>query len=67
MKDWKEGVEHGISEAMNAKDKWEAFILKIDEARAIIEDVPTIAALEAVEVKVKGYIETLKQEIKDRL
>lgn len=61
------GVEYGISELMSKKDKWEQFLLKIDEAKAIIKDVPTIAALEAVEAKIKGYIETLKQEIKTRL
>jgi len=67
MKDWKEGVEHGIPEAMNAKDKWEAFILKIDEAKAIIEDAETINRLNEVQSRVSGYIETLKQEIKTRV
>ena len=68
MKDWKEGVEYGISEAMNAKDKWEAFMLKIDEANNVIPfDQKTADLMQALKSHVEGCIETLKADIKPRL
>lgn len=58
MKDWTQGVEHTSADALSAKDKWEQFLLKIQEAKAIkpINDIIDL------EKRVLGYIEYLKQQ-----
>jgi hypothetical protein len=59
MKDWENGVEHTTAEALIAKDKWENFLLKIQEAKAIapIQDIIDL------EKRVMGYIEVLREEV----
>jgi len=62
------GVEHGISEAMTAKDAWEAFLLKIEEANNVLPaDQKTASLMKALKSHVEGCIETLKEEIKNRV
>jgi len=62
------GVEYGISEAMNAKDKWEAFLLKIEEANNVLPaDQKTADLMAELKSHVQGCIETLKEEIKNRV
>ncbi len=58
MADWKEGVEYTCADTLNAKDEWEKFLLKVQEAKAIkpIQDIIDL------ETRVLGYIEFLKNE-----
>ena len=64
MKDWENGVEYTVSDALTAKDKWEDFLLKIQEAKdkmPIDETTPLI--IEQLENHVQWCIETLKGDI----
>ena len=58
MSDWEEGVDYTCADTLNAKDKWEAFLLKIQEAKAInpIQDIIDL------EERVLKYIEYLKEQ-----
>ena len=64
MQDWENGVEYTTSEALTAKDNWENFMLKIQEAKdkmPIDEKAP--ALLGELEKHVQWCIETLKGDI----
>jgi hypothetical protein len=60
MTDWKEGVDYTCADTLNAKDKWEAFLLKIQEAK--ISMPIQIVELVDLENKVIAYIEYLKEQ-----
>ena len=64
MQDINEGVQHTTSEALRAKDEWEIFMLKIQEAKdkmPVDEKAPTL--LGELEKHVQWCIETLKGDI----
>ena len=60
MTDWKQGVDYTCADTLNAKDKWESFLLKIQEAKNAMP--LQVVELVELESKVIAYVEYLKEQ-----